>query len=78
MAHGFTKKDEKTNAGDKDDNDEVDPVEKMLKDMGCLEKHYAVQECIAETRDWRACQQQVKDFRTCVEEYKKATGKKTS
>jgi len=77
MAHGFTKKD-KTKVNEDDDDD---PVEKMLKAAGCLEKHYAVQECIAETHDWRRCQQPVQDFRKCIEDHKKATGtvsKKTS
>lgn len=33
-----------------------DPVESMLKRTGCIELHYKVQECIAETGDWRKCQ----------------------
>ncbi|KAI8122541.1 Peptidyl-tRNA hydrolase [Lucilia cuprina] len=33
-----------------------DPVEVMLKKTGCIELHYKVQECIAETGDWRSCQ----------------------
>lgn len=48
-------------------DDDDDPVEKMLKKTGCLELHYAVQECVAETRDWRQCQKQVQEFRKCVE-----------
>ena len=51
---------------EKDDTDEEDPVEKMLEKAGCLQKHYAVQECMAETRDWRQCQNQVKEFRECI------------
>ena len=44
----------------------MDPYEIKLKNMGCLEKHWAVLECHAETKDWRQCQTEVKDFRDCV------------
>ncbi|XP_037916556.1 cytochrome c oxidase assembly factor 4 homolog, mitochondrial [Hermetia illucens] len=47
----------------------VDPVEAMLQRTGCIELHYKVQECIAETQDWRKCQDQVKDFKKCMETY---------
>lgn len=51
--------------------DDEDPVEKMLRKTGCIELHYKIQECIAETRDWRKCQDLVKEFRLCMEEHKK-------
>ena len=51
--------------------DVEDPVEEMLKKTGCMELHYQVQECIAETQDWRKCQEQVKRFKICMDEYKK-------
>ena len=51
--------------------DVEDPVEEMLKKTGCMELHYQVQECIAETQDWRKCQEQVKRFKVCMDEYKK-------
>ncbi|CAH2005706.1 unnamed protein product [Acanthoscelides obtectus] len=51
-------------------NQEIsDPVEQMLKKTGCIELHYKVQECIAETRDWRKCQDSVSDFKKCMDEY---------
>ncbi|ODM91326.1 Cytochrome c oxidase assembly factor 4, mitochondrial [Orchesella cincta] len=59
-------------ADDEDDLD--DPVERMLKKTGCLEKHFSVQECIAETKDWRKCQKQVQDFKECMDIYKKKGG----
>ncbi|XP_014247746.2 cytochrome c oxidase assembly factor 4 homolog, mitochondrial [Cimex lectularius] len=46
-----------------------DPVERMLKQTGCLKQHYKVQECIAEKRDWRVCQSEVQDFKACMAEY---------
>lgn len=46
-----------------------DPVEEMLKKTGCIELHYKVQECIAETNDWRKCQMPVNNFRKCMEMY---------
>ncbi|XP_072021653.1 uncharacterized protein [Amphiura filiformis] len=51
---------------DDDDDDEVDPVDEMIKRTGCIEKHYAVQDCMAEHRDWRKCQPQVMEFRKCI------------
>ena len=47
--------------------DEDDPVEKMLRKAGCLEKHYAVQECMFDHKDWRKCQDKVYDFKKCIE-----------
>ncbi|XP_052860388.1 cytochrome c oxidase assembly factor 4 homolog, mitochondrial [Anopheles cruzii] len=50
-------------------DDVVDPVERMLKNTGCIELHYKVQECIAETGDWRRCQDAVKEFKLCMQDY---------
>ncbi|XP_078001059.1 uncharacterized protein LOC144453611 [Glandiceps talaboti] len=50
-----------------EDDDEEDPVETMLKRTGCIEYHYAVQECMSETRDWRKCQKEVTEFRQCIQ-----------
>lgn len=47
----------------------MDPVEQMLKRTGCIELHYRVQECIAETGDWRQCQETVKEFKLCMQSY---------
>jgi len=51
------------------DDDEVDPVEEMIKKTGCLELHYEVQFCMAEHQDWRKCQNEVTKFRKCMTEY---------
>ncbi|KAG7199817.1 hypothetical protein KM043_000476 [Ampulex compressa] len=48
-----------------------DPVERMLKQTGCMESHYQVQECIAENQDWRKCREQVERFKTCMADYQK-------
>ncbi|XP_039956605.1 cytochrome c oxidase assembly factor 4 homolog, mitochondrial-like [Bactrocera tryoni] len=53
-----------------------DPVELMLKKTGCIELHYKVQECIAETGDWRRCQEAVKEFKQCMQKYTEAQMKK--
>jgi cytochrome c oxidase assembly factor 4 len=58
----------------KEEDDLDDPVERMLKSQGCLEKHYDVQRCIAETKDWRKCQHVVEAFRLCIEAAKKKSG----
>ncbi|XP_055598368.1 cytochrome c oxidase assembly factor 4 homolog, mitochondrial [Uranotaenia lowii] len=50
-------------------SDVEDAVELMLKQTGCINLHYKVQECIAETGDWRKCQEVVKEFKTCMQAY---------
>ncbi len=49
-----------------EEDDEEDHVVKMLEKAGCLKEHYTVQECMAETKDWRQCQTHVKTFRECI------------
>ncbi|XP_030010314.1 cytochrome c oxidase assembly factor 4 homolog, mitochondrial [Sphaeramia orbicularis] len=53
-------------------DDEDDPVERMISRTGCAELHYAVQECMAEKQDWRACQKQVQTFKDCMMSFQKA------
>lgn len=53
------------------EEDEEDPVEQMLEKAGCAKEHYAVQECMADTKDWRKCQDQVKKFKECIAKNKK-------
>ncbi|XP_058066798.1 cytochrome c oxidase assembly factor 4 homolog, mitochondrial [Anopheles bellator] len=50
-------------------SDVEDPVERMLKNTGCIELHHKVQECIAGTGDWRLCQDAVKEFKLCMQDY---------
>lgn len=54
-------------------DDDIDPVEQMMKRTGCLELHYKVQECIAESKDWRKCQKEVNDFKKCFDESRKSS-----
>lgn len=54
------------------DEDEDDPVDRMITRTGCAELHYAVQECMAEHQDWRACQRQVQTFKDCMSSFQKA------
>lgn len=49
-------------------DDDIDPVEQMLIKTGCIELHYAVQDCMAEHRDWRKCQDVVQKFKDCMDE----------
>ncbi|KAI9548326.1 hypothetical protein NQZ68_010546 [Dissostichus eleginoides] len=48
------------------DEDEDDPVDRMISRTGCAEQHYAVQECMAEHQDWRICKSQVQTFKDCM------------
>jgi len=57
--------------------DEEDPIIKKLEKTGCLEKHYAVLECMADHKDWRKCQEQVKEFRSCMTSYEHSKNQKT-
>ena len=47
------------NRSAKHEEDEEDAVDKMLKKAGCLEKHYNVQACMMEHKDWRKCKGEV-------------------
>ncbi|XP_034461519.1 cytochrome c oxidase assembly factor 4 homolog, mitochondrial [Hippoglossus hippoglossus] len=53
-------------------DDEDDPVDRMISQTGCAELHYAVQECMAEHQDWRVCQSQVQTFKDCMMDFQKA------
>jgi len=55
-----------------DDDLDDDPVISKIRKTGCLEKHFDVLECIAESKDWRKCQEQVKSFRECITAYEKS------
>ncbi|KAK7505539.1 hypothetical protein BaRGS_00003284 [Batillaria attramentaria] len=57
---------------------EEDPVENMISKTGCLQLHYAVQECMAEHQDWRKCQNQVVQFKQCMDESLKQAKTKKS
>ncbi|XP_034033318.1 cytochrome c oxidase assembly factor 4 homolog, mitochondrial [Thalassophryne amazonica] len=52
--------------------DEDDPVDQMISRTGCADLHYAVQECMAEHQDWRACQNQVQAFKNCMTSFQNA------
>jgi len=58
-----------------EEEEEEDPVIKMISKTGCLELHYAVQECMSDNQDWRKCQQQVDDFRKCMSQANKSREK---
>lgn len=49
--------------------EELDPVMRLMKQTGCLDLHHQVQYCIAERKDWRKCQEEVKKFRSCMDAY---------
>ncbi len=51
-------------------DDDEDPIITKLNKIGCLEKHYAVQDCYFETKDWRKCSKEVKEFQECVKQAK--------
>jgi len=51
------------------EDEEEDLVDKLMRRTGCMEQHYAVQACMAESGDWRVCQDKVVQFRHCMEDY---------
>ena len=61
-----------TQKSSEDDDDDEDHVEKMLNKAGCIKEHYAVQECMAETKDWRQCQEHVQKFKQCIDNSRRA------
>lgn len=60
-----------------EDDEEDDPLDRILKKSGCADLHYKVQFCMAEKQDWRQCQVEVKEFRECVEKNKTKPPEKT-
>ncbi|OXB53985.1 hypothetical protein ASZ78_010109 [Callipepla squamata] len=48
------------------EEEEEDPVDALVSRTGCAAQHWALQECMAEKRDWRHCQAQVQAFRQCM------------
>ncbi|XP_061155878.1 cytochrome c oxidase assembly factor 4 homolog, mitochondrial [Syngnathus typhle] len=54
------------------DGEEEDPVEQMISRTGCTEQHEALQDCMAEHRDWRVCQSYVGAFKKCMSDHHKA------
>ncbi|XP_061430925.1 cytochrome c oxidase assembly factor 4 homolog, mitochondrial [Lethenteron reissneri] len=59
------------------DDEEEDPVDAMIARTGCAASHYAVQECMAATRDWRRCQPQVAALRDCMREHQRRAAPET-
>ncbi|XP_053214585.1 cytochrome c oxidase assembly factor 4 homolog, mitochondrial-like [Panonychus citri] len=57
------------------EEEEDDPVTLAIKRTGCLQLHFDVQECIFETKDWRACKQQVASFKKCMTDYQNRSQK---
>lgn len=53
-----------------------DPVTKAIDKTGCLQLHYAVQECMSQYQDWRKCQSDLTKFRKCIEESQKNSSAK--
>mmetsp|Transcript_7483 Transcript_7483/g.19241 ORF Transcript_7483/g.19241 Transcript_7483/m.19241 type:complete len:84 (-) Transcript_7483:2486-2737(-) len=54
------------------EDDEVDPWEARIEASGCAPQHYALQDCYAETGDWRKCQSLMKAFQLCMSKNTKA------
>jgi cytochrome c oxidase assembly factor 4 len=68
MASGQSPHNYQRKAPPQEDEDE-DPVDKMLKQTGCAELHYSLQECMSEYKDWRKCQDLVQEFKKCMTTY---------
>ncbi|XP_077402003.1 cytochrome c oxidase assembly factor 4 homolog, mitochondrial [Vanacampus margaritifer] len=68
--HDRSKK--KTWSDPSDEEEAEDPVERMISRTGCAELHEALQDCMAEHRDWRACQSHVGAFQKCMSAHHKA------
>ena len=49
-----------------EEEEEEDPFYTIIEKSGCSKYHYALQDCYAETRDWRKCKKEMKDFQACT------------
>ena len=54
---------------EEEEEEEDDPVIRAIQKTGCLELHYALQECMAERQDWRKCQDSMLNFKNCMNDY---------
>ncbi|GIY12278.1 hypothetical protein CDAR_16181 [Caerostris darwini] len=50
------------------EDNSLDAMDKFINESGCADFHFKLQECFADTKDWRKCQKEVRDFRNCVNE----------
>ncbi|KAK2823351.1 hypothetical protein Q7C36_019951 [Tachysurus vachellii] len=51
--------------------EENDLVDQLISRSGCSTLHYAIQECMAEHKDWRKCKTQVQEFKDCMMPFQK-------
>ncbi|XP_070578344.1 cytochrome c oxidase assembly factor 4 homolog, mitochondrial-like [Ptychodera flava] len=58
--------DQSSGKNDIEEEEEEDPVDRLLSKSGCAKYHYAVQDCMVEHKDWRKCQKEVTAFRECI------------
>ena len=58
-----------------EEEEEDDPVIRAIQKTGCLELHYALQECMAEKQDWRKCQDSMLNFKNCMNAYARKTAR---
>lgn len=54
-----------------EEEEEEDPFYTIIEKSGCSKYHYALQDCYAETRDWRKCKKEMQDFQACTEAQRK-------
>jgi len=57
--------------------DEEDAYETRIRNSGCADQHYALQDCYLETKDWRKCSQYMSAFRVCMKDQAKNSVKKS-
>nr|XP_027318140.2 cytochrome c oxidase assembly factor 4 homolog, mitochondrial [Anas platyrhynchos]XP_027318141.2 cytochrome c oxidase assembly factor 4 homolog, mitochondrial [Anas platyrhynchos] len=64
--HSWNRRRSKKEEEEEEEEEGEDPVDAMIARTGCTVQHWALQECMAEQRDWRRCQPHVQAFRDCM------------
>lgn len=54
-----------------EEEEEEDFFNVTIQRSGCAKEHYALQDCFADTGDWRKCSKEMAQFKTCMDKHKK-------
>ena len=56
---------------EEEEEEEEDFFNVAIQRSGCSEEHYALQDCFADTGDWRKCHREMAQFKMCMDKHKK-------
>lgn len=57
--------------GEEKEEEEEDFFNLAIQRSGCAKENYALQDCFADTGDWRKCHKEMVQFKMCMDKHKK-------